>query len=116
MLARVLAMLLALSLTTQAQAEPRMMGITLQCDNESGRILEMVQSGNYQELPFASAQGIVQNITGRWQAADVVMTVNPDSRSFSIVIIDPNSGTECLLLAGQKFGPIVEQQYLVEPE
>ena len=115
MLARVLAMLLALGLTTNAQAEPRMMGIALQCDDESGTILSMVQD-KFEELPFASAEGIVQNISGRWQAAQVIMTVHPDTRTYSVVIIDPNSGTECLLLAGTGFGGIVEQQYLVEPE
>lgn len=115
MLARVLAVLLALCLTTHAQAASRMMGIALQCDDESGTLLSMVQD-KYNELPFASAEGLVQNISGRWQTAQVVMTVDPDSRSYSIILIDPNSGTECLLLAGQKFGGIVEQQYLTEPE
>jgi hypothetical protein len=107
MLARVLALLLALCLTTQAQAEPRMMGIALQCDNEAGKIITMVQE-KYQEIPFATAQGLVQNITGKWQAAEVVVFMHPESRSFSVILIDPNSGTECLLLAGQGFTGISE--------
>ena len=111
MLARVLAPLLVFFLTTaNVQAEPRVMGIALQCDNEPGTILDMVQE-KYGELPFATAEGIVQNITGTWQPGVVVQTVNPTAFSFSIIIIDPVTGTECLLLAGNSFAPA-----LFEPE
>lgn len=105
MLGRVLAPLLgALFLTTPAQAEPTMMGIALHCDSQPGKILEMVQE-KYGELPFATAEGVVRNITGPWQTGVIVQTVNPQSLTFSIMIIDPISGTECLLLAGSKFAP-----------
>jgi hypothetical protein len=106
MLERVLALLLGtLFLTTApAQAEPRMMGIALHCDDEPGTIIQMVQE-KYGELPFATAEGIVQNITGRWQPGTIIQTVNPEELSFSIIIIDPISGVECLLLAGNSFAP-----------
>lgn len=108
MLARVLAPLLVFLLATasadETNAEPRMMGLALRCDSEPGKIVEMVQ-GEYGELPFATGEGIVQNVTGIWQSGIVIQTVNPEERSFSIIISDPISGTECLLLAGKKFAP-----------
>jgi len=106
MLARILAPLLVFFLATAslAQAEPRMMGIALQCDSEPGKIIQMVQD-KYGEIPFAVAEGIVQNITGRWQSGIIIQTVNPEAQSFSIIIQDPQGGTECLLLAGSKFSP-----------
>ena len=114
MLARVLAPLLVFFLATasadETKAEPRMMGIALQCDSEPGKIVQMVQE-KYGEIPFATAEGIVQNITGAWQAGIIIQTVNPEARSLSIIISDPISGTECLLLAGKKFAPA-----LFEPE
>ena len=88
MLARVLAPLLVFFLATaSAKAEPRMMGIALQCDNEPGKIVQMVQE-KYGELPFATGQGIVQNISGAYQSGIVIQTVNPEERSFSIIKID----------------------------
>jgi hypothetical protein len=109
MLARVLTVLLVFFLaTSSAKAEPRMMGIALQCDNEPGKIVQMVQE-KYGELPFATGQGIVQNISGAYQSAIVIQTVNPEERSFSIIISDPISGTECLLLAGNSFAPALNE-------
>jgi len=111
MLGRVLAPLLVFFLTTaSANAEPRMMGIALQCDTEPGKIVQMVQE-KYGELPFATGQGIVQNISGAYQSGIVIQTVNPEERSFSIIISDPISGTECLLLPGNSFAPA-----LIEPK
>jgi hypothetical protein len=87
-----------------------MMGIGLHCDTEPGKIVQMVQE-KYGELPFATGQGIVQNITGAWQSGIIIQTVNPEERSFSIIISDPISGVECLLLAGNSFAPA-----LIEPK
>lgn len=110
MLARVLAPLLVFFLATasadETKAEPVMMGIALQCDSQPGKIIQMVQD-KYGEIPFATAKGIVQNITGRWQSGIIIQTVNPQARSFSIIIQDPQGGTECLLLAGNSFAPVL---------
>ena len=89
---------------TPAHAEPMIMGSMLHCDSESGKIISMVQE-KYGEIPLATAQGIIQQINGRWVQADVVTTINPTSMSFSVIIIDPATGLECLLLAGQNFRP-----------
>lgn len=106
MRARVLAVLLGLFLTpaTSATAENLLMGIALQCESEPGKILELVQE-KYGETPLAVGQGVLQNITGKWQGAEVLMTVNPESKSYSIIIRDPVSGVECILLAGNNFKP-----------
>jgi len=109
MLGRVLAVLLGtLILTTgQAKAESLMMGIALQCDSEAGKIMAMVQD-KYGEQPFAQAEGLIQNINGKWQKAFVYTFINPHKGSYSIIISDPVSGIECLMLAGEKFMPIVQ--------
>jgi hypothetical protein len=113
MLARVLTVLLGLFLATavadETLAEPMLMGTMLQCDNEPGKIISMVQE-KYGEIPFSTAQGVIQNINGSWMKAEVVTTINPSSMSYSVIIIEPDSGTECLLLAGSNFAPAFSVQ------
>lgn len=105
MLGKVLAVVLGLflmSTTAHSQSQLRM-GIALECDSKVQNMLDLVQD-KYGEQPFVTGQGLVQNITGKWQAAEVMMLVNPESKSFSVIIMDPVSGLACMLLAGQKFG------------
>ena len=113
MLARVLAPLLVFFLATASandtKAEPMLMGTMLQCDNEPGKIISMVQE-KYGEIPFSTAQGVIQSINGSWMQAEVVTTINPSSMSYSVIIIEPGSGTECLLLAGSNFAPAFSVQ------
>jgi len=106
MQARVLAVLLGLFLTpvTSAKAENLLMGIALQCESEPGKIIELVQE-KYGEVPMAIGQGILQNISGKWQGAEVLMTVNPETRSYSVIVRDPVGEVECILLAGNNFEP-----------
>ena len=108
MLARVLAVLLVFFLATasadETKADPAMMGTLIQCDTEPGNIIGMVQE-KYGEIPFSTATGVVQNINGRWHSAEVLMTINPTSYSYSVIIREPDTGLECLLLAGQNFAP-----------
>ena len=113
MLARVLAVLLVFVLATavadQTKAEPMIMGTMLQCDTEPGKIIGMVQD-KYGEVPFSTAQGIIQSINGSWMQAEVVTTINPSAMTYSVIIIEPSSGTECLLLAGTNFAPAFSVQ------
>ena len=108
MLARVLAPLLVFFLATasadETKAEPMIMGTMLQCDSTPGKIISMVQD-KYGEIPFSTATGIIQDIKGRWLQAEVYITINPSSMSYSVIVIEPNTGLECLLLAGRNFQP-----------
>lgn len=105
MLARVLALLLALTLTTALQAEPQRLPIILHCDDAPGTIISMVQD-KYGELPFTTGEGVVQLYTGEWLKLEIITTVNPTTGTFSVIGVEPNTSSECMLLAGGKFAPI----------
>lgn len=111
MLARVLAPLLGLFLATftaasAANAAQSVMPIMLQCDTDPGKVLGMV-SNQYGELALAQGEGIVQSaISGRFQPAEIYITVNPQTLSYSVIAVDPQSGTECLLMVGSNFRPV----------
>lgn len=112
MLARVLAPLLGLfltaAITTQSRAEPNLMPVVLQCDTEPGKVFEMV-SGQYGEVALAQGEGILQSaISGRFQPAEIFITINPQTLSYSIIARDPNSGTECLVMVGSNFRPVTQ--------
>ena len=105
MLARVLAVLLGLVLATSAQADPQRLPIILHCDDAPGTILSMVQQ-RYGEQPFAQGEGVVQLATGDWIELEILTMVNPSTGSYSIIGREPITGTECMILAGAKFGPV----------
>ena len=104
MLGRILAVLLVFVLATSAHAEPKMMGVITQCDDEPGKVMQMVQE-RYNELPFSIGEGVIQNIQGAWIRGEMLMFVNPSSGSYSIILREPATGVECLLLAGGKLRP-----------
>jgi len=89
-----------------ATAEPLMMGIALQCESEPGKIFAMVQD-KYGEIPFSTGEVIMQNITGAWQQGRMYTFINPESKSFTMIVVDPISEVECLLVAGKNFAPAV---------
>ena len=88
-----------------AQAEPVPFATVQQCETEdSGKIFDLVQN-QYSEIPFLEGTTIVQTIQGTWIGADFYMLMNPETRSFSIILVDPSSGIECLWLAGENAAP-----------
>lgn len=108
MLARVLAPLLGLFLmivATPIKADPKVMGLQLQCESTPGLMFEMVQE-KYGEMPFSSGRGIIQSISGQWLEAEIYMFINPTKGSYSVIAVDPGSGLQCMLLAGQQFKPV----------
>jgi hypothetical protein len=109
MLGRILTVLLGIFLATPISAEPVSMGIILQCESESGKMFDLTQS-KYGEIPLASGEGIFMSLTGQWKNAHMFMTVNPETKSYSIIIVDPETGTECMLLPGGNFRPITMPQ------
>jgi len=105
MLGRLLTVLLGIFLTTPISAEPLSMGVILQCESESGKMFDLTQS-KYSEIPFAAGEGIFMSLSGQWKNAHVFMTVNPDTKSYSIIIVDPDTGIECMLMPGGNFRPL----------
>ncbi len=110
MLGRLAALLLGsiLAVTNSAQAEkqPVLMPVALACDMDVQNILGLVQS-KYGEIPFATAKGILQLAqNGQWINGDVIQTINPESLSYSLIIMDPSTGMGCMVIAGRDFTPI----------
>lgn len=110
MLGRLSALLLGLFLTisNNVNAEPMVMPVLLICDSESGEIINMTQE-EYGEIPFFQGQGVFQTQNGQWNTAIILSTVNPDTRTYSIIMVDPISGAECILLVGSQFAPATTQ-------
>lgn len=112
MLARVLIVLLGLGLTAvPASAEPMILPMITHCDNEPGKIMSMIQE-RYQEQPFAQGSGVIQNLKGEWMQVNVYTFLNPQTQSFSMVAVEPQTQIECLLFAGKDFAPIIPGERL----
>jgi len=106
MLDRALAMLLGLFLTTSlAIAEPAMMGTVTNCETENGKMLQLVQE-KYGEIPLSRAMGLIQSINGKWMEVEVYIFLNPESKSYSVIALEPESGIQCLVIAGGGMEPI----------
>lgn len=110
MLGRLTALLLgsclAVTNSAQAQQQPVQVPVSLACDRDVQNILGLVQS-KYGEIPFAQAKGILQLAqNGQWINGNVIQTINPDTMSFSIIIMDPASGMGCMVIAGRDFVPV----------
>lgn len=107
MLARVLIVLLGLSLTAvPASAEPMVLPMVTHCDNEPGKIMGMIQE-QYQEQPFAQGSGLIQTLQGQLMQVNLYTFLNPQTRSFSMVAVETQTQIECLLFAGKDFAPII---------
>ena len=106
MLGRLSTLLLGstLAITTSVKAEQKLFPVLLPCNTEPSSILNLVQD-KYEELPFATAQGLVQSQDGEWFNGLVIQTVNPETRTFSVIWIDPQSGAECMVTTGKDFTP-----------
>jgi hypothetical protein len=104
MLGRLSAVLLGIFLAVpiNAQAEQFVMPIGLRCDTDANNIIDMVQT-KYGEIPFASSQTLVQVVPqGGWLPGVTMQFINPSSGSFSLIMMDENTGAGCLVIAGQK--------------
>ena len=95
---------------TQALAQETKLPLATvqQCDLESGKILGMVQSPPYDEIPFLQGETMIRAMpSGAWLNANFYMLMNPQTKTFSIILSDPTSGMECLWLAG-KVQPVIQ--------
>jgi hypothetical protein len=88
------------SFTNIARAESLPLATVQHCETESGKLFEMVQT-RYGEIPFLQGKTVVQAFpTMNWLEGDFYMTFNPSTGTFSIIVVDPSSGLECLWLGG----------------
>ena len=87
-------------------AEPAPLASIQWCEPEPGKMFEMVQD-KYGEQPFIQGSASIQTLQGPWLKGNFYMLMNPDTRTFSIILIDPQSGLECLWLAGGDVVPSV---------
>ena len=108
MLRRIPTALLGIFLTVpfNAQAEQFVMPIGLRCDTDVNNIIDMVQT-KYGELPFATSESLVQVVPqGSWLPGITMQFINPSSGSFSLIMMDEDTGAGCLVIAGQKMTAI----------
>lgn len=87
-------------------ADPLPLATVQWCEPESGKMFDMVQN-KYGEIPFIQGSTSVQTMQGSWLKGDFYMLMNPESKTFSIILVDPQSGLECLWLAGGDVVPSV---------
>ena len=98
--------ILAVTNSVQAEPQPVQAQVTLACDMDVANILGLVQT-KYGEIPFATATGIMQlTQNGQWISGNVVQTINPQSKSFSMILMDPATGMGCMIIAGRDFLPV----------
>jgi len=98
-LASIIAGLVLLTSPLQAQTLP-LASVQL-CDTEPGRMFAKIQE-EYEEIPFLTGDATVQTFPqGQWLKGEFYMLWNPQTGTFSIVLRDPDSGLECLWLAGE---------------
>lgn len=98
-LASIIAGLVLLTSPLQAQTLP--FASVQMCDAEPGRMFSKIQE-EYGEIPFLTGSTVVQTFPQqKWLKGEFYMLLNPENGSFTIIVRDPDSGLECLWLAGE---------------
>lgn len=91
-----------------AQATVLPLATIQNCETEPGKIFEMVQT-RYGEIPFLQGKTMIQAFPSLdWLEGDFYMTFNPSTGTFSIIVVDPSSGMECLWLGGGAVPAVVQ--------
>lgn len=106
---KTLALSIAFGLVTLTQSiaqeqQPLPFASVQWCEPQAGKMFDMVQD-KYGEQPFLQGEATVQTLQGQWIKGNFYMLMNPDTRTFSVILVDPESGLECLWLAGGKVKP-----------
>ena len=91
---------------SSAAAEPKKLMITMECDSDPSKLLDLAQGPQYQEIPFAGGKGVLKPsaMGGQPVPAELLITVNPDTRTFSILALFRDNHA-CLVLPGGDFAP-----------
>lgn len=88
----------------EPQKDQKTLFTMIQCDGVSNNILDMVTK-KYGESILARSNGLIADAqTGRFHWGEMFLTVNPDSRSWSLVGVFAD-GTACMIVNGRDFLP-----------
>lgn len=100
---------------SSAAAEPKKLMITIECDSDPSQLLDLAQGEQYQEIPFAGAKAILKpsQMGGRAVPVELLITVNPDTRSFSILGLFADNHA-CLIVPGGSFAPYARPEPAIE--
>ena len=98
--------LFLLAVITAAKADTLRLPTLSECDSNPQNIIDLVQE-KYNEVPFVEGQGGIISLNGQYMVAEFKMFLNPDTKSFSIVTIDPVTGAGCLYFAGNNLKPSI---------
>jgi hypothetical protein len=108
MLGRALALLLGLFLTTNAQAEAFVMPTMQTCQMDNPGSTFAIAQEQYGEQPFLQGMTFVTTIQGQFLMAEMYLLLNPETKTFSLILRDPNTDVECLWLAGGEIVPMIQ--------
>lgn len=100
------ACLFLLAVISTAQAEEMALPTVAQCDSDPEKIFKVVEE-QYNEVAFIEGNGGVISVNGQYMISEFKMYLNPESKSFSVIIIDPITGVACLYFAGNNLIPSV---------
>ena len=100
---------------SSATAEPKKLMITIECDSDPSKLLDLAQGPQYQEIPFAGGKGVLKPsaMGGQPVPIELLLTVNPDTRTFSILALFRDNHA-CLVVPGGDFAPYAKPTPSIE--
>ena len=88
-------------------AEPRTFFSQVTCNSDGEKAFDIVEQ-NHGEEPLAMGKAIIMDArTKRMHTIDMVLTINMESRTYTIIGIF-NDGTGCIISSGKDFASYVE--------
>ena len=101
----ILALGLALAYTpVQAQeSKPQVLALAHECASID-KVLPFLQE-EYGERPFALGSAFVSLVDGREAEGVLLLTVNPETKTYTVNVVFEEDGMMCLLTTGDEFQP-----------
>ena len=95
--------------TTQAIAEPRIFLSQVTCNSDGEKAFDIVEQ-NHGEQRVAMGKSVIMDArTKRIHSIDMVLTINMESRTYTIIGIF-NDGTGCIISSGKNFARYVDKE------
>ena len=105
----IIAALIALGVGTSAVAEPRTFLSKVTCNSDRQKAFDIVEQ-NHGEEPFAMGKAVIMDArTNRIHTIDMVLTINMESRTYTIIGVF-NDGTGCIILSGKDFASYINKE------
>jgi hypothetical protein len=93
--------------TTHAVAEPRMFLSQVTCNSDGEKAFDIVEQ-NHGEQRVAMGKSVIMDArTKRIHSIDMVLTINMESRTYTIIGIF-DDGTGCIISSGKDFASYIE--------